>query len=603
MTIIKMNQEYDKIVLDAQDKKLAEVMFLMSDIMKNGHGRLVSAASFGVIDKFMSGIKDNGDKIDFSKYTLGKSGNIELTHNDIVELIYTVASNKEDARLGIRSFLNYNINTNSADYAKRSLVFGSFEALLDTKNIRYVIDSKGNPVGVKNYSVSIKDDNYDYNSTNVNKYLNLALKNLLSYGNDHIVKLKFIEDRKENELFKDISISEYGSILQKYKRETVFSKEWNTGALAVRGNELLMHQYVMPLSQQAFLYSVSANILALERLNNFLRNSEKGLQNYSSQYWPNYGLAQKNKFDITTNRSTPLINNPEFFDATKHKQIGVNKETLNALIDPKSISMSNMLTDNFRWANYNLSKDAINIPKYQPKFWSNQYETIMLNRSLGNRPNIPVDPLILDLNDDGAKAVSYNDKPVLFDIDNDGGSLEETGWLSHQDGLLVRDLNNNSKIDNMSEVFSEYYAGKAGRNGESGEKRFKNGFEALRTLDSNKDNIFDSKDTDFNKVRIWQDKNHNGLTDSGELQTLSSLGITAIDLTYQEMGGQLFSGNELLAKGNFIRNGKKQEAVAVNFLANPRGHTITNVAGGKKTVTEGSGLIAGTSSFTATDCN
>lgn len=104
MTIIKMNQEYDKIVLDAQDKKLAEVMFLMSDIMKNGHGRLVSAASFGVIDKFMSGIKDNGDKIDFFKYTLGKSGNIELTHNDIVELIYTVASNKENARLGIRSF-------------------------------------------------------------------------------------------------------------------------------------------------------------------------------------------------------------------------------------------------------------------------------------------------------------------------------------------------------------------------------------------------------------------------------------------------------------------------------------------------------------------
>lgn len=225
-------------------------------------------------------------------------------------------------------------------------------------------------------------------------------------------------------------------------------------------------------------------------------------------------MAQKNKFDITTNRSTPLINNPDFFDATKHKQIGVNKETLNALIDPKSISMSNMLTDNFRWANYNLSKDSINIPKYQPKFWSNQYETIMLNRSLGNRPNIPVDPLILDLNGDGAKAVSYNDKPVLFDIDNDGGSLEETGWLSHQDGLLVRDLNNNGKIDNMSEVFSEYYAGKAGRNGESGEKRFKNGFEALRTLDSNKDNVFDSKDRDFNAVRVWQDANQLNLLTS-----------------------------------------------------------------------------------------
>ena len=71
MNIVKMNQEYDKIILDAQDNKLEEILFSMSDIMQNGHGRLVSAASFGVIDKFMSGMKDNGDKIGFSKYTFG----------------------------------------------------------------------------------------------------------------------------------------------------------------------------------------------------------------------------------------------------------------------------------------------------------------------------------------------------------------------------------------------------------------------------------------------------------------------------------------------------------------------------------------------------
>ncbi|NBI41867.1 hcalcium-binding protein, partial [[Haemophilus] felis] len=210
-----------------------------------------------------------------------------------------------------------------------------------------------------------------------------------------------------------------------------------------------------------------------------------------------------------------------------------------------------------------------------------------------------IDPLILDLNGDGVRAVSYTEKSVLFDIDNDGGSLEETGWLSHQDGLLVRDLNNNGKIDNMSEVFSEYYAGRAGRNGEAGEKRFANGFEALKSLDSNKDNVFDSKDRDFNAVRVWQDKNHNGVTDAGELKTLSSLKITAIDLAYENAGGQLFFGNELLAKGYFTRNGKKHEAAAVNFLANPRGHTITNVSGGKKTVTEAAGVLAKTSSFTA----
>ncbi|MDO4698420.1 MAG: S8 family serine peptidase [Pasteurellaceae bacterium] len=224
-----------------------------------------------------------------------------------------------------------------------------------------------------------------------------------------------------------------------------------------------------------------------------------------------------------------------------------------------------------------------------------------INRAQGKSFKTPVDPLILDLNGDGVKTVSYTEKPVLFDIDNDGGSLEETGWLSHQDGLLVRDLNNNGKIDNMAEVFSEYYAGRAGQNGEAGEKRFKNGFEALKTLDSNHDNIFDSKDRDFSKVRVWQDANHNGITDSGELKTLSSLGITAIELSYQNMGGQLFGGNELLARGYFTRNGKKQEAAAVNFLANPRGHTITNVSGGKKTITEAAGVLEQTSSYTASD--
>ncbi|MFY1027393.1 S8 family serine peptidase [Actinobacillus seminis] len=266
--------------------------------------------------------------------------------------------------------------------------------------------------------------------------------------------------------------------------------------------------------------------------------------------------------------------------------------------------MSNITTNGFRVSNYNLSKGIFD--NDNKSVLNEKYSFIkdpkLLNKVKGfGYSRLPVDPLILDLNGDGARAVSYTEKPVLFDIDNDGGSLEETGWLSHQDGLLVRDLNNNGKIDNMSEVFSEYYAGRAGRNSEAGEKRFANGFEALKSLDSNKDNVFDSKDRDFNAVHVWQDANHNGVTDKGELKTLKQLGITAIKLDYEEKGGQLFNGNELLAKGSFTRNGKQQEVVAVNFLANPRGHRISNANGGKKTVTEASGLIQGTTGWTAVD--
>lgn len=60
MTIIRMNQDYDKIVLDAQEKNVKTLTFSMRDVMENGQGRFVSPASFGVIEKFMSGKRDDG---------------------------------------------------------------------------------------------------------------------------------------------------------------------------------------------------------------------------------------------------------------------------------------------------------------------------------------------------------------------------------------------------------------------------------------------------------------------------------------------------------------------------------------------------------------
>ncbi|MEE3732363.1 S8 family serine peptidase [Mannheimia haemolytica] len=344
-----------------------------------------------------------------------------------------------------------------------------------------------------------------------------------------------------------------------------------------------------------------------EKLETFIKQSflEDDKYHYRKQIpWPEPytgNTTPTNKFSFTP--SSEIAKNKtqdfDYFSATRTLSLGFNKEALNKSTKTSDLASSSIITDDTRIANHNLViLKSIDIANYVV---SNLPGTnhVKLNRAQGKPFKIAIDPLILDLNGDGARTVSYIEKPVLFDIDNDGGSLEETGWLNNQDGLLVRDLNNNGKIDNMSEVFSEYYAGKAGRNGESGEKRFKNGFEALKTLDSNKDNVFDSKDRDFNSVRVWQDANHNGITDSGELKTLSSLKITAIDLVYQEAGGQLFFGNELLARGYFTRNGKKHEAAAVNFLANPRGHTITNVSGGKKTVTEAAGVLSQTSSFTA----
>ncbi|KZL23839.1 calcium-binding protein [Pseudovibrio sp. Ad37] len=60
--------------------------------------------------------------------------------------------------------------------------------------------------------------------------------------------------------------------------------------------------------------------------------------------------------------------------------------------------------------------------------------------------------------------------------------------------------------------------------------------EALRSqFDSNGDGVISSDDERFDELRLWQDDNGNGVTDAGELKTLSDLGVDRIDLTSTEL--------------------------------------------------------------------
>ena len=47
----------------------------------------------------------------------------------------------------------------------------------------------------------------------------------------------------------------------------------------------------------------------------------------------------------------------------------------------------------------------------------------------------------------------------------------------------------------------------------------KNGFESLKELDSNNDDIIDEKDKEFTNLLLWQDKN--GISETDELIKLS----------------------------------------------------------------------------------
>lgn len=133
-----------------------------------------------------------------------------------------------------------------------------------------------------------------------------------------------------------------------------------------------------------------------------------------------------------------------------------------------------------------------------------------------NSLNPPRDPLIVDLGPSGISFKSMAEANVFFDMDNDG-NLEATGWLTGEDGFVAIDENGNGVIDNVGELI-----------GDPGQS----GFEELATYDSNNDGQIDSSDAIWTSLRIWRDLNEDGITDTGELQSLSTNGIASFGLDY-----------------------------------------------------------------------
>lgn len=267
-----------------------------------------------------------------------------------------------------------------------------------------------------------------------------------------------------------------------------------------------------------------------------------------------------------------------------------------------------ILADGYRPGNVNTVKEVFDFSlrnSSQGLSYGSTLGALLNSGDARARVTLPTDPLVLDLNGDGVRLTDYLASPVFFDADNDGGSLEETGWVSPEDGIVVVDTNTNGKIDNISETLSEYFGGTAGTNGEAGQKRFANGFAALASLDSNADGVFDKQDAAWSNVKVWVDANHDGKSwndlngndaidagETSELKSLADLGITQVNLDNQIQSGEVRDGNEVLARGIFVQNGISKEAIAANFLANPNGHVFTASGTGTVVSTQGSGEVS-----------
>ncbi|MBF0107894.1 MAG: FecR domain-containing protein [Magnetococcales bacterium] len=145
------------------------------------------------------------------------------------------------------------------------------------------------------------------------------------------------------------------------------------------------------------------------------------------------------------------------------------------------------------------------------------------------------DPLVLDLDGLGIELTSMIDDPHLFDMNADG-TPDRTGWVGGKDGLLVLDRNGNGTIDDIREVFSEYFA--PGSQGS---------LASLATLDDNGDQRIDANDMGFYDLKVW--------TADGTLSRLDAHGITALDLDpVANPSVSDLSGNTLSALAGFARD-------------------------------------------------
>lgn len=174
-------------------------------------------------------------------------------------------------------------------------------------------------------------------------------------------------------------------------------------------------------------------------------------------------------------------------------------------------------------------------------------------------------PILIDVQ--GREGFELTDAAggVSFDLDSNGFP-ERISWTASgaDDAFLVLDRNGNGTIDDGTELFGNFTPQPPFRQ--------PNGYRALAVFDrvsegGNEDGVVNTADAVFSSLRLWLDRNHDGVSQSFELHRLSRYGIVGLELDYATSNRRDEYGNLFRFWSRvYLRDGRTRLSVDVFFL-------------------------------------